>query len=641
MAHAIGDKFAAKLSASFLSLNDWPVDSSDTYRAQELAARANYIKLGGDTTSFVGQRIGVRQYQTHRATVDGRIDARPVEGLNVVATGGYTKASYLEMTGLGTSDNDGFGYGYGQARATYSDLFAQLYSNFNHGPSTYRVPLGSLTQDFSRQSGAQLQFSPTYGRLSLVAGGDYQWNHPISNGTIYGRYEPDDKFTIAGAYAQGTYTLSPKFDLVASGRVDKHTFVDKALFSPRGGIVFKPAPDQAFRFTFNRAFATPSALNFFLDLTEANVPFVPGLVGSDIRLQSPPRAGGFTFATDAQGRPYWYNDLTTQPSSQKTALPLTTTDAQSWAVIQQLITAYSQGAINGSQLPVPGTQTAGGALPAVPLGLGILNTATQKFDPFTGPLTNIPPTSATANNVFELGYKGVLARKLFLSVDVYSSRTRGLIGTPTLETPNVFASGTALAAYLQAVGVPAASATALATGIAQTPLGVVTPTQAFNHDAILLTYRQYPDAITVYGSDVSAEYALTDAFRLMGNYSYISRTTFLDVGGISTLNLYTNSPKNKFMLGTGYRNEGLGLNGELRYRHVEGFPVSSTIYVGTVKTYGLLDFNGSYRVPRARGARLTLQADNLLDNTTPQFVGAPSVGRFVAVGVGYDFGGAR
>ncbi len=637
MATALGDHVAAKLSASILSLKEWPDDPGDPYYVQELAARQTYIKVGGDTTTFTGRTIGIRPLQTRRATVDGRVDVRPVEGLNVVVAGGYMKGTWLELTGLGNNYNDGAGYGYGQTRVTYGSLFAQAYRNFNTPGDGYRIPVGAPARDLSTQNGAQLQFSPTYGPLSLVVGGDYQANHPQSNQTVYGRYEADDKYSIAGAYAQGTYAVSPKLDLVASGRIDHHSRVDKALFSPRAAIVFKPASDQAFRFTYNRAFSTPQAINYFVDLPIASNPYGGGLGNLNLRLQSPPR-GGFTFQYDAQGRPLWTTTLGPN-SSAKPQLPLTTTDAASWAVIQRLITALSQGKINGSTLPLPGTQTPNGTLPAVPLTLATLNPAGGAPTPFTGPLLDVPSPQATSYNVVEVGYKGVLARKLFLTTSVYFSRTKGLIGTAQIISPNVFASGAALAQYLQALGVPAAQATALGTGIGQIPFGVVTPQQAFNRDNVILTTRQYPNPISVWGSDVSAEYAVSDAFRVMGNYSYVSRNQFLAIGGISTLNLYLNAPQNKFMFGTGYRSDALGVDAALRFRFVQGFPVRSATYVGDVHDYGLLDLDGSYRMPRARGARLTLQADNLLNNTTRQFVGVPRVGRFVALGLGYDFGG--
>ncbi len=232
LAGAIGDKFAAKISGSLLSLTDWPISDDDPYRQQELAARADYIKATGDTTSFTGRNIGIRPSTARRATVDGRIDVRPVEGLNIATSAGDFKGSWLELTGLGDSYNNGFGYGHVQSRVTYGNLCAQVYTNFNRGNDTYRIPLGTLTQDLSRQSGAQAQFAPTYGPLSLVLGGDF-----------YARYEPQDRFVIGGAYAQGTYAVSPKLDLVASGRIDHHTFIDKAMFSPRAAIVFKPGSD--------------------------------------------------------------------------------------------------------------------------------------------------------------------------------------------------------------------------------------------------------------------------------------------------------------------------------------------------------------------------------------------------------------
>ena len=71
--------------------------------------------------------------------------------------------------------------------------------------------------------------------------------------------------TQVGVYAQTTTALSSFLDLVLAGRLDAPKTYDKQ-FSPKAGLVFKPAPDQAIRVTFNKAFKSPSILqtNFFI-----------------------------------------------------------------------------------------------------------------------------------------------------------------------------------------------------------------------------------------------------------------------------------------------------------------------------------------------------------------------------------------
>jgi outer membrane receptor protein involved in Fe transport len=48
--------------------------------------------------------------------------------------------------------------------------------------------------------------------------------------------------------------------------VDKFGNLDKAVFSPRLSLMFKPTASQSIRASFNRAFRAPSVINNYLDL---------------------------------------------------------------------------------------------------------------------------------------------------------------------------------------------------------------------------------------------------------------------------------------------------------------------------------------------------------------------------------------
>jgi outer membrane receptor protein involved in Fe transport len=66
-----------------------------------------------------------------------------------------------------------------------------------------------------------------------------------------------------GGYFQDEFFVD-KFRLTVGGRVDKFGNIDKAVFSPRVTAMFKPAADQSFRVSFNKAFRAPSAINNYL-----------------------------------------------------------------------------------------------------------------------------------------------------------------------------------------------------------------------------------------------------------------------------------------------------------------------------------------------------------------------------------------
>ena len=87
--------------------------------------------------------------------------------------------------------------------------------------------------------------------------------------------------------------------------------------------------------------------------------------------------------------------------------------------------------------------------------------------------------------------------------------------------------------------------------------------------------------------------------------------------------LLPNTPVHQFSAGTAYAQGRFG--GALRYRWVDSFPWLSGIYVGQVPSYGVLDFNGSYKLT----THVTAGADlaNLLDNDHYEAFGGDLLGR--------------
>lgn len=83
--------------------------------------------------------------------------------------------------------------------------------------------------------------------------------------------------TELGAYFQDEIFFD-KFRFVLGGRVDKFGNIDDPVFSPRLSAMFKPAPEHAFRVSFNKAFRSPSVINNFADFQFSLVEFPLGAV---------------------------------------------------------------------------------------------------------------------------------------------------------------------------------------------------------------------------------------------------------------------------------------------------------------------------------------------------------------------------
>ena len=294
----------------------------------------------------------------------------------------------------------------------------------------------------------------------------------------------------------------------------------------------------------------------------------------------------------------------------------------------------------------------------------------RSLDPKAGKFVNVDdvkdvdPLKPTITQTYEVGYKGILMNRLAFSVDVYHSRINDFVGPLVVETPNVFLDAETLGASLgeqitvaladpqnaqlkQALlafdapaqggngnGSPVDELVKLFVagtennGAAFIPYGTVTPIQAADPYAIMLTYRNYGD-ISLNGLDLSFTYYFSPSLSLGANYSFVNKNLFEDVDGLGDIAL--NAPKNKFGANVQYVNTDLGLGVGLRTRFVAGFPVRSGVYVGDIESYYTIDLNAGYEIPIGPRPRLSFTVQNLLDHRHQQFVGAPEIGRLSMV----------
>jgi iron complex outermembrane receptor protein len=263
----------------------------------------------------------------------------------------------------------------------------------------------------------------------------------------------------------------------------------------------------------------------------------------------------------------------------------------------------------------------------------------------------------------------VIGSKLVVAADLYHTKTSDFTGALAVETPNVFLDPQSLAAAL-APGIAAALAapenaqvaqavaaldnlqvpgvvsgngngtavdelTAIFVGgAARIPFGTVSPEQAYNPTAVLLTYRNFGE-VTINGLDLNLAYYPTDALMLTGNYSYVDDNFFKNVDGIADIAL--NAASNKFKVGGAYtfKEQGVRLGGQLRYSG--SFRQDSGVYIGEIDSYAVLDVNVAYRLPLDYNMRLTLDVSNALDNQHREFIGAPELGRLSFLQLGMSF----
>ncbi|MGH7507363.1 MAG: TonB-dependent receptor domain-containing protein, partial [Longimicrobiales bacterium] len=378
---------------------------------------ADLARAAGITPEQAGARIarvGQRDFDVMRWSGEARADWRVTDELTTIFTVGTTSVgSGIELTGLGAAQVEDWRYSFYQARANWRRLFVQGYVNTSNAGDTYLLRNGTPITDRSKLYVAQAQLGFTLGeRQNFTYGLDFLYTQPETEGTINGNYEDDDETSEFGAYLQSETTLSPKFDIVLAGRVDTHSALPDAIFSPRAGIVFKPAVDQVFRLTFNRAFSTPTSLNQFLDLGTAIPSEAAARLGYSVRVQGTGETG-FTYRqTDGSYlmlSPFAPDPTATLPAS----APLF------WRGAVEAVAAGA--AAQGQPIPAPVLALLRGLQPnAADIGTNFNILGEPTSTPISElVLPDIEPIRESTTTTFEAGYKGILGEQVLLAADVW------------------------------------------------------------------------------------------------------------------------------------------------------------------------------------------------------------------------------
>ncbi len=677
-ARVINEKVGYKISGMYYKGQDWQYyDPAEPKR----------ILKGKQTPQgriAIGDSIdNQRDFNVEKYSLDARIDILFNDDTQLILSGAIQQIDQIELTGIGAAQGRNWRYMYGQARFNYKNLFAQAFINASDAGETYLLRTGDLIVDNSKLIVGQVQHYLSLGdRQRFTYGVDMLLTRPDTKGTINGRNENDDDMNEYGVYLQSETTLSPKFDLVMAARYDRHNRLTKGVFSPRAALVFKPTTGHNFRLTYNRAFNTPDNNNLFLDILSAQDVFGLGAMlepvfgfrpMTDVRAQGVPKSG-FRFSRTSGGRLQFRSPFAPlaglDPSTFINMDDPNFTNVM-WNVASQLVLAglkeefrqplkdqgFSDAFID--QLFKDFEQS------ILPKSVQGVKNALLRLDPETAgfvpvnesDITDIAPLKPSITETFEAGYKGVLNNKLMVSIDVYYTRVKDRVGPLFIETPNVFLDPASLGQTLlqqfqqnldqsgnfllkgilgqldlpdnggNGNGTPADELAALFTSnAAKIPFGTVTPIEALDPNAIILTYRNFGDA-SYSGLDFGFQYYLNPRWTLSGSYSYVSKNFLTKEEAQAPFDVALNAPKHKMGLSVHYRNPENGFDVQLRGRYVDGFPLIAGVYKGYIQTYTLFDLNLGYQVNEK--TRITLTINNLFDKRHREMIGAPELGRLV------------
>jgi outer membrane receptor protein involved in Fe transport len=231
---------------------------------------------------------------------------------------------------------------------------------------------------------------------------------------------------------------------------------------------------------------------------------------------------------------------------------------------------------------------------------------------------------------YEVGYKGQLGRRFFLTVDTYSSHienfTTALLpaGTTHLNpkyqpwtAPSAVPAASRAAVEAAAYSALIAKNTALGNGLTRLPDGTT---------AIVFTSGN-AGIVDEWGIEVGGDVSLTHALTFSASYTWFNAAIYNDlVGNV----LSPNTSRNKGTVALAYAGRQ-GLDVAVDARLVAGYHWATGIWVGDIPASQTVNLSAGYRIDPH--VRIYANATNLLDQLRFDVYGGSVNGRRVLVGM--------
>lgn len=283
----LNDKFAFKVSGEYTAGTEF--EYTDTVYSGPLALPE--LDLNRDFNSLRGEAA---LYYSLTPSSD------------LIFAGGSSNSNNIGNTNAGRNQIKDWRVSWLQVRYVSPRIFAQLYNTWSRTDSTYAMnrrtlnywsfkgagfsesesqqrsysefwfPIpalptggvalnrGALFQDRSRRLNGEVQYNNKIGKLSYIAGVQYQRDLANSNGTYLLDKQPDGSIedidiSQIGGYAQVEMLWSNRFKTVLAARADNHDIYG-FNFIPKAGMVYFNNKGS-WRLTFGQGIAAPTILN--------------------------------------------------------------------------------------------------------------------------------------------------------------------------------------------------------------------------------------------------------------------------------------------------------------------------------------------------------------------------------------------
>ncbi len=154
----------------------------------------------------------------------------------------------------------------GNVYASAQKISRDSYYGTGKDPDAY-----GKTSDLTAVVGAQYTYSfdkCLFMPAQLTLGGEYTYNDLDDHSIGFDRKLLQTVRT-AGAFVQNEWR-SDKFNIIVGGRLDKHSMIDKPIFSPRANIRYSPNENVGLRLSYSSGYRAPQAYNEDLHIDALN-----------------------------------------------------------------------------------------------------------------------------------------------------------------------------------------------------------------------------------------------------------------------------------------------------------------------------------------------------------------------------------
>ncbi|MEM1405221.1 MAG: TonB-dependent receptor [Bacteroidota bacterium] len=420
------------------------------------------------------------------------------------------------------------------------------------------IPNGSLFDDETNlyHAEGQYDFKNQIDFMGLQVGASYRLYDLNSNGTIFPDSSGND-ITIQeiGAYAQLSKSLlEDRLKLTGSLRYDKNENFDAQL-NPRLSGVFRVAENNNIRVSYQTGFRNPTTQGQHIDLNVLTAQLIGGL---------PQYAENYNA----------YENAYTVPS------------------VNDFIAAVAADPLGSAAL-------------GNPANLALLD-----------PVDRFNPVEPEQVQSIEIGYKAVIANKLFVDIAYYYNEFQDFIAQRQIR---------------KSAGELDLSATTITEQNIRNAQTLLTPVVTPERINTFQIYTNVDQTVSAQGAAVGLEYMLNKGYKISGNYNWNRLNDDLGNGFLSEFN----TPEHKFNVSFGNRKvtDKIGFN--VTYRWQDEFLWESSFAIGDVPSVGTLDAQVSYKLSGLKSI-LKLGASNLTNERYVLNYGGPTIGSIYYLSITFD-----